>query len=486
MTAREAVIKTFINENFLLENPVAEELYHRYAEPLPILDYHCHLSPEVIAENRRFRSLAEIWLAGDHYKWRALRANGVPERLITGDAPDWKKFEAWAATVPHTLGNPLYHWTHLELRRAFGMDVLLSPKTAREVYGRAGKMLKGKDFSPLGLLESSKVAVVCTTDDPIDSLGHHARLARRKNPATRVYPTWRPDKALAVGDVKAWNGWVDKLESVSGKSVDSFKSFLAALEARHAFFHKMGCRLSDHGLERIYAEPWDDRAVETCFSSLRSGKTLRGAETLQFQSALLYWLAALDHSKGWVQQFHLGALRNNNTRLRRSVGADAGCDSIGDFGQARPLSRFLNWLDEGGQLAKTIFYNLNPADNEIFASMCGNFQDGSMPGKMQYGAAWWFLDQKDGIKSQLRALSNLGLLSRFVGMVTDSRSLLSYSRHEYFRRILCNLLGEDVRKGLLPDDLELLGKMVRDICFFNARNYFKLPLGRAAAGFQKN
>jgi len=480
----EAPINNFMHDNFLLENGVAAELYHRFAEPLPILDYHNHLSPKMIAEDAKFSSLTEIWLSDDHYKWRAMRANGVPERLITGkESSDWEKFEAWAATLPATLRNPLYHWTHMELRRPFGIDGILGPKTARDIYDKAGKLLSQTGFSVLGLLEKFKVAAVCTTDDPVDSLERHEWLALRKDPVTRVYPTWRPDKALAVEDPKAWNGWVGRLEEASGTSIGTLKSFMEALEKRHGFFHDQGCRSSDHGLEQAYSEPFNEKGISEVFDRLRSGKELGPEAALPFKSYLLYHLAVLDHSKGWVQQFHLGALRDNNTRLRISVGPNAGADSIGDFPQAKALCRFLDQLDSTVKLAKTILYNLNPADNEAFAAMCGNFQDGSVAGKMQWGPAWWFLDQKDGMEAHLEALSNLGLLSRFVGMTTDSRSFLSFSRHEYFRRLVCNLLGQDVEKGLVPDDREVLGKMVQDICFYNAVRYFNLPLGRAAAGF---
>ena len=450
---------------------------------MPILDYHCHLSPRLLMADHRFRSLTEIWLSGDHYKWRAMRANGVSERFITGeDSSDWEKFEAWAATVPQTLGNPLYHWTHLELQRAFGIDLLLSPQTAREVYERAGEKLKGDGFTTLGLLEKFKVAVVCTTDDPADSLEAHALLANRKDPATRIYPTWRPDKALAVEDPKAWKAWVSKLEKASGVPVRSWTTFLSALESRHSFFHRMGCRVSDNGLERAYGEEVTDKEAAALFTRLKAGKKLDEEKAGRFKSAVLHRLCLLNHERGWAQQFHLGALRNNNTRLGAKIGSDVGADSIGDFEQAGPLSRLLDHLDRTDQLAKTILYNLNPADNEVFAAMCGNFQDGSTPGKMQYGAAWWFLDQKDGIEAQLKALANLGLLARFVGMVTDSRSFLSYSRHEYFRRILCNFLGEGIQKGRLPDDRDLLGQLVEDVCFLNAKHYFGFPLGGAAKG----
>jgi glucuronate isomerase len=477
-------MKAFLDEDFLLESDVAIDLYRRFAEPLPIIDYHCHLSPQLMAADHRFRSITEIWLDGDHYKWRAMRSDGVPERFCTGDASDLEKFEAWARTVPHTVRNPLFHWTHMELRRPFGITELLSPSSARRVYDRCNERLREDGFTAIGLLAGFKVAVVCTTDDPIDSLEAHRALAARPNPLTRVYPTWRPDRALAVEDVPAFNTYVTRLEEASGVSVGgSFAAFLDALESRHDAFHEMGCRASDHGLETMLAEPWQNSEVDDTFARLRAGQPVDAGRAIRFKSALLYHLAVLDHARGWVQQFHLGALRNNNTRLRRALGPDTGFDCIGDFDMARPLSRFLDRLDEGNQLAKTILYNLNPRDNELIATMIGNFQDGSLPGKMQYGSAWWFLDQADGMTAQMNALSNLGLLSRFVGMVTDSRSFLSYSRHEYFRRLLCNLLGEDVRHGRLPDDRNLLGEVVRGVCFANAREYFGFEMGAAASGF---
>jgi glucuronate isomerase len=475
-------MKAFLDDDFLLESDVAADLYHGVAQDLPIIDYHCHLSPEQMASDHRFRSITEIWLEGDHYKWRAMRTNGEAERHCTGDASDWEKFEAWARTVPHTLRNPLFHWTAMELKRPFGVTKLLSPTTAREIYDHCNARLLEEGFTTLGLLEEFRVAVVCTTDDPTDSLEAHRALAGRPDPVTRVYPTWRPDKALAVEDPATWNTWVGKLEGAAGRSVSSWASFLEALETQHAAFHEMGCRASDHGLEHLHAEPWADADVAASFDRLRAGGPIDRAEALRFKSALLHRLALLEHASGWVQQFHLGALRNNNARLRRLLGPDTGFDSIGDFEQGRPLARFLDRLDETNQLARTILYNMNPRDNELLATMCGNFMDGSVPGKMQFGSAWWFLDQKDGMEAQLQALSNMGLLSRFVGMVTDSRSFLSYSRHEYFRRLLCNLLGEDVRKGLLPHDRPLLAQLVRNVGFANARDYFGFRLGRAAAG----
>jgi glucuronate isomerase len=475
-------MKRFLDEEFLLESDVASDLFHRVAAPLPIIDYHCHLSPQFMADDHRFRSITEIWLDGDHYKWRAMRANGVPERFCTGDASDWEKFEAWSRTVPDTMRNPLYHWTHMELRHPFGIDSLLSPATSREVFDRCNARLASEEgFTALGLLRTFKVAVVCTTDDPVDSLEFHRRLAARVNPDTRVYPTWRPDKAFATDDVAGFNAWVDKLEAATDAAVGSFGALLQALEKRHSVFHEMGCRASDHGLETVPAEPWSDAEVTASFAQLRAGRDLGAGEALRFKSALAHRLALLDHARGWVQQFHVGAQRNNNTRLRRTLGPDTGFDGIGDFEQSRTLSRFLDRLDETDQLAKTILYNLNPRDNAMIATMIGNFQDGTVPGKLQYGSAWWFLDQLEGMTAQMNALSTMGLLSRFVGMVTDSRSFLSYSRHEYFRRLVCNLLGEDVRRGLLPDDRSALSAMVEGICFLNARDYFGFPLGRAAA-----
>jgi len=467
----------FIHNDFLLETEFARRLFHEIAEPLPIIDYHCHLSVDQIRHNHRFRSITEIWLDGDHYKWRAMRANAVPERFCTGDASDFEKFEAWARTVPETVRNPLYHWTHMELKRPFGIDELLNEKTARSIYERTTALLQTEGFTTLGLLRQFRVAVVCTTDDPVDSLEHHHELARRQKPETRVFPTWRPDRALAVDDAEQWNDWVDRLADASNMSIVKFADFWSAIEKRHAVFHEAGCRASDHGLERMFAAAFTERDLVAGFDTLRAGRALDPGASEKFRSGLLYRMAVLDHERGWVQQFHLGALRNTNSRARRTLGADKGFDSIGDFDQAPGLARFLDRLDDSNQLAKTILYNLNPRDNELFASMTGNFQDGSVAGKMQYGSAWWFLDQKDGMEAQMRALSNLGLFSRFIGMVTDSRSFLSYSRHEYFRRLVCNLLGNDVRSGLLPDDFDLLANVVRNVCFFNAKNYLGLPLG---------
>jgi len=471
-------MRPFIHEDFLLETDVARDLYHRYVADLPIIDYHCHLPVAQIAADHHFRSLTGIWLDGDHYKWRAMRANGIAERFCTGDASDREKFDAWARTVPVTLRNPLYHWTHLELKRPFGMTELLSEQTAQAIYDHCNELLRQPDFSTQGLLRQFRVAIVCTTDDPADSLDHHHALAQRDDPDTRVVPTWRPDAALAVEDPPAFNSWLDRLEVAAGLSIVTFDQLLDALDQRHAAFHEAGCRASDHGLEQIYADDWTDMEVAATFGKLRAGRPADADEGRRYKAALLHRFGLMDHARGWVQQYHLGALRNTNSRMRRALGADSGLDSVGDFEMARPLARFLDRLDQSDQLARTILYNLNPRDNELFATMIGNFQDGSVPGKMQYGPAWWFLDQKDGMEAQIRALSNMGLFSRFVGMVTDSRSFLSYSRHEYFRRLVCNLLGDDVRRGLLPDDRNLLGGLAQDVSFFNARRYLGLELGR--------
>jgi glucuronate isomerase len=476
----------FIHDKFVLESPLAVELYRRFAADAPIIDWHSHLPVAQLASNHRFRSITEAWLAGDHYKWRAMRTNGIPERLITGDASDWEKFEAWARTVPETLGNPLYHWTHMELKRPFGIDRLLGPDTARQIYERANARLREDGFTTLGLLEGFRVAVACTTDDPADSLEHHKALARRPNPATCVFPTWRADQAFAVEDPAAWNAWTNRLEAASGIAVRDLTSLMDALENRHAAFHEAGCRAADHGLEQAPGEPASEAEAAKDVLDLRAGRTLGTERAHRLQSALLQRVATLHHARSWAQQLHLGALRNVNTRYQRLIGRDSGFDVIGDFDQARPLARFLDRLDATNQLAKTIVFNLNPRDNQMFVSLIGGFQDGSTPGKLQYGPAWWFLDQKDGMEAQLVALANLGLLSRFVGMVTDSRSFLSFSRHDCFRRILCNWIAEQVRRGLVPNDKASLGGLVRRISFENARDYFGYAsLGHVAGPTQK-
>ncbi|MCE7922934.1 MAG: glucuronate isomerase [Haliscomenobacteraceae bacterium CHB4] len=465
-------MKPFLDDNFLLHTPTAQRLYHEFAAAIPIIDYHNHLPPQEIAEDRQFENLTQIWLSGDHYKWRAMRANGVPERYCTGGASDWEKFEKWAETVPYTLRNPLYHWTHLELQRYFDIKDLLHPKTARQIYDQCGEMLRTPAFSVRNLLRKRNVRALCTTDDPTDSLEWHRQMHRDRDMDVVVLPTFRPDKAMAVENPEPFNQYVDKLESVSDTAVSNYADFLAALKKRHDFFEENGCRLSDHGLEQMYAEDFTEREINTIFEKIRSGKTIDLQEIVKIKSALLVEFALWDWEKGWVQQYHLGALRNNNSRAMRTLGPDTGWDGIGDFEQGRVLAKFLDRLDAENRLAKTILYNLNPRDNELMATMTGNFNDGSVAGKIQFGSAWWFLDQKDGMEKQLNALSNMGLLSRFVGMLTDSRSFLSYPRHEYFRRILCNVFGNDVENGELPGDIEWIGKMIQDICYYNAENYF--------------
>jgi len=465
-------MKEFLDNNFLLQNGTAEHLYHEHAARMPIIDYHCHLSPAMIAENRNFSNLTQAWLAGDHYKWRAMRTNGVNERFITGEATDREKFEKWAETVPSTLGNPLYHWTHLELQRYFNIHTLLSPQTAGTIFEKTAEMLQHEDYRPVSLLNRMQVQVVCTTDDPVDDLAHHQKIRRLGIPV-RIVPAWRPDKVLNTGDPKTFNTYLDLLSSVTGVVIDSYNHLLEALQKRHDYFHEQGCRLSDHGLENFYAENYLTRDIQLIFNKLRAGSELIPAEADKYRSAMLFDLAVMDHEKSWVQQFHIGARRNNNTRMFRKLGADSGFDSIDDKPLASTMGQFLDRLETEHKLTKTILYNLNPGHNEVMSTMIGNFQDGSVPGRMQWGSAWWFLDQKDGMEKQLRALANHGLLARFVGMLTDSRSILSFSRHEYFRRILCNMIGRDAENGEMPDDRELLGRMVEDICYNNAKNYFE-------------
>ncbi len=464
-------MKNFMDDSFMLQNKTAEQLYNDYARDLPIIDYHCHLPPEEVAGDRQFENMTKIWLDDDHYKWRAMRANGVPEEYCTGSAPDRDKFMKWAETVPHTLRNPLYHWTHMELRRPFGIKELLNPATAEGIYERCNEMLALPEFSARNIMRGMSVELVCTTDDPADSLEHHIK-TRNDGFEIRVLPTWRPDKAMAADDPAVYNAYIDKLEEAAGMSVTRFDDLMTALRKRHDFFHEQGCRLSDHGLETFYADEFTEAGVKKIFDKVRAGNSLTPGELLKFKSAMLFDLAVMDHEKGWTQQFHAGALRNNSTRMFRKIGADKGFDSIGDFEMALPMSRFFDRLDMEDKLAKTILYNLNPCDNEVMVTMAGNFNDGSVPGKMQFGSGWWFLDQKDGMERQFNTLSNMGLLSRFVGMLTDSRSFLSYPRHYYFRRILCNLLGRDIENGEIPGDMDLVGSMVSNICYHNAKNYF--------------
>ncbi len=466
----------FITENFLLQTEAAQRLYHEYAKSMPIFDYHSHLPPQQIAEDRQFENLTQIWLAGDHYKWRAMRTAGVPERFCTGDASDWEKFLKWAETVPKLLRNPLYHWTHMELRRPFGItDRLLSPATAKEIWEHCNRLLRQPEFSARGLLRQMHVVLLCTTDDPTDTLEYHRQIAADPSFAIRVLPTFRPDRALGVENPAAFRLWVDRLSQASGLSIQDFDSLLEALRRRHDAFHAAGCRLADHGLSVFYAEDYTAQEVESAFWQVyRDGKPLDPELAAKYKSALLLELACMNAEKDWTQQFHFGCMRNNNTRAFQTLGPDTGFDSIGDWPQGAAMARFFDRLEQRGKLTRTILYNLNPADNELVATMIGNFQDGQTPGKMQMGSAWWFLDQKNGIERQIDALSNMGLLSQFVGMLTDSRSFLSFVRHEYFRRILCNILGQDMTEGLLPWDFDLVGQMVQDICYRNAVRYFKI------------
>jgi glucuronate isomerase len=465
-------ISDFISENFLLENKTAEFLYNTYAKNLPIIDYHCHLPVEEIAADKNFENLTKIWLNGDHYKWRAMRANGVAEKYITGEASDWEKFLAWAKTVPHTVRNPLYHWTHMELKNPFGIsDRLLNEYSAKEIWEECNSLLNTKAFFAKELIKKFNVETICTTDDPTDSLEYHKQLINDKY-EVNVLPTFRPDKGMMIENFGLFNLWLKKLQETTDIQVTGFKSYIQAIRKRHDYFHNNGCRLSDHGLETVYTEGYSPEEIEKIFSKVLLNNELLPEESLKFKSAMLYEFSIMDYESNWTQQLHLGAIRNTNTKMYRILGPDTGYDSIGDFEIARPLAKFLNTLNSQSKLTKTIIYNLNPADNELIATMIGNFQDGSIPGKIQFGSGWWFLDQKDGIEKQINALSNMGLLSRFVGMLTDSRSFLSYPRHDYFRRVLCNLIGKDVEAGLIPNSEELIIPVIENVCYYNAKNYF--------------
>jgi len=464
-------MKSFLNDDFLLETKTAQRLYHEYAVGLPIIDYHCHLPPDEIANDINFDNLTQIWLYGDHYKWRAMRANGVNEAYITGGKPDWEKFEQWAATVPYTLRNPLYHWTHLELRRYFDVTELLSPGTAKKIYDECSEKLRSPEYSVRNIIKNRNVEVVCTTDDPLDDLSFHQKI-KKDGYSVKVLPAFRPDKAMLGADPQVLNKYIARLETINGSTISDFDGYLDGLKKRHHYFAANECSLSDHGLEHIYAEDYTEAEIRTIFKKIKGSEPVNASEKAKFNSAMLYHFAVWDNEKAWVQQYHLGALRANNSRALRQAGPDTGYDSIGDFSQGRSLSKFLDRLEEGDNLTKTIFYNLNPADNELIATMAGNFNDGIIPGKMQFGSAWWFLDQKDGMTKQINTLSNMGLLSRMVGMLTDSRSFLSFPRHEYFRRILCNLFGNDIENGELPNDIRWTGKIIQEICYYNAKNYF--------------
>jgi glucuronate isomerase len=460
----------FIDDNFLLTNKYAQELYHNHASKMPIIDYHCHLSPKDIANDRVFNNISEVWIHGDHYKWRAMRTFGIDESFITGDASDFEKFKKWAITVPYTMRNPLYHWTHLELSRYFGIDDLLNENNAADIFKKTSNTLNTQAYSCQNLLTKMNVEVVCTTEDPTDTLKYHQKLAK-SDYNTKMSTSFRPDKAILIEN-DGYNDYINKLEEVSDIAINTYDDLCDALKNRIQYFDDNGCKLSDHGLNQIYFDRFTESEVKSIFKKKREQQNITKKEALKFQSAILQFLAETYHAYGWVQQFHLGALRNNNSRMLQQLGPDTGWDSIGDYPQAESLSNFLNALDSKDKLTKTILYNLNPADNEVLASMIGNFNDGKVKGKIQFGSGWWFLDQKDGIIKQLNALSNMGLISCFVGMLTDSRSFLSYPRHEYFRRVLCNLFGEEIERGELPNDMGWIGKLVSDISYHNAKEYF--------------
>ncbi|HVI43262.1 MAG TPA: glucuronate isomerase [Chitinophaga sp.] len=462
-------MKGFLTDDFLLRTETAKRLYFDYAQSMPVIDYHNHLPPDEIAENKTFETLTAIWLKGDHYKWRAMRANGVAEEYITGNTDDYTKFRHWAATTPYTMRNPLYHWSHMELRNPFGITDLLNEQSAEKIYHACNAQLP--QLSTQTMLHHFKVETLCTTDDPTDSLVHHRAIAA-KPIGIRVLPTFRPDKAMAVENPAVFNAFVNKLAEVTDTDIHTYDQLLEALHQRHTYFHESGCRLSDHGINTFYFSPSGKQELEAIFSNARNNRKITPYESAQFKTAVLLAVCEWNHDRGWAQQFHAGAIRNNNSRLLQQLGADAGVDSIGDWNMAEAMSAFFDALDKKDKLTKTIIYNLNPAYNEVFATMAGNFQDGTVPGKIQFGSGWWFMDQKDGMEKQINALSNMGLLSRFVGMLTDSRSFLSFPRHEYFRRILCNLIGNDIENGELPNDIPWLGKMVQDICYYNAKAYF--------------
>lgn len=469
-------MKKFNDPDFLLETETAKDLYHNHAAKMPIIDYHCHLIPQMVAENKKFDSIAQIWLMGDHYKWRAMRSNGINERFCTGkDTTDWEKFEKWAETVPYTFRNPLYHWTHLELKTAFGIEETLNPENAKEIYDKCNDMIKNDPkFCPRGMMEHYNVEIVCTTDDPADSLEWHKVVKEDPTAKTRMLPTWRPDAGMNI-EAATWKAYIEKLAEVAEVEIKDFASLNEALQKRHDFFDSMGCRLSDHGIEEFYDEPYTDAEINAIMEKALAGTTPTVEEQRKYKHAYLKAQGEMDYASGWTQQYHYGAIRNNNSKMFAQLGADTGFDSIGEFTTAKAMSHFLDELNTEGKLAKTILYNLNPCANEVIATMLGNFQDGSVAGKIQFGSGWWFLDQKDGMEKQMNALSVLGLLSRFVGMLTDSRSFLSYPRHEYFRRTLCNLLGNDIEAGIIPFtgyEEKRVRQMVEDICYNNAKKYF--------------
>jgi glucuronate isomerase len=462
----------FINDDFILQTKQSQELYHDYAKNMPIIDYHCHLPPKEVDENKTWTNITEIWLNGDHYKWRTMRSNGIEEKFCTGDASDYEKFEKFAETMPKLLRNPMYHWCHLELARYFDIDdLLLSPDTAKEIWDRTEKVINKENFTSRNLMKDSNVVLICTTDDPLDNLKHHIAV-KKSGFEVQMLPTWRPDKAMAVEKTEVFVPWVEKLEELTSTNISSFDGFMDAINQRMDYFDSIGCKLSDHGLETVYAEDCSRAEADTIFKKAKAGKDLSKEEVLKFKSIALYELTMMNAEHGWTQQIHYGAMRNNNTLMFNKLGPDTGFDSIGDFEIGRPLSKLMDRLNMKGKLAKTILYNLNPSDNYLLATMLGNFQGSEIPGKIQFGSGWWFLDQMEGMKQHIEAVSNESLLSRFVGMLTDSRSFLSYTRHEYFRRILCNILGDDMAKGLIPNDTKLVGNMVKDISYNNAAAYF--------------
>lgn len=466
-------MKKFIDKNFLLQTETAKNLYHEFAEKMPIFDYHCHLPIKDLAYDVCYKNLGQAWLAGDHYKWRLMRSNGIAEQFCTGNATDYEKFEKWAETIQLAIRNPLYHWTHLELQRYFNINTILNPKNCKEIYDQCSSLLQSPDFSVRNLLLNMNVKFICTTDDPIDSLEHHKKL-KDDDYKVKVIPTFRPDKAMAVSNTTSYIKYITKLSEVSGIEIKNFSSLIEALDARHKVFHNIGCRIADHGILSFWTETYSDEEIEDITIKIIAGNELTQREVSKFKAAFLFECARLNFKRGWVQQFHIGPIRNNNTRLFNKLGPDIGCDSIGDYNHGDNMVKFLDRLDHSGELTKTIFYNINPRDNELFASIIGSFQDGSFPGKLQFGPSWWFLDQIDGITKQINTISNLGLLGRFIGMTTDSRSFLSFPRHEYFRRILCNLIGSDVENGKIPNDIDFLGNLVEKICYNNAVDYFKM------------
>ena len=464
--------KPFIHENFLLQSEIAQHLFHDHAKKLPIIDYHCHLNPQEVASDHKFRSITELWLGGDHYKWRALRTNGVAEKFITGDASDWDKFQKWAETMPYCMRNPLYHWTHLELKTCFGIDKVLNPDTAKEIYDECNEKLASTEFSARNLMLHYNVEAVCTTDDPIDSLEFHKQI-KQSGFKVKVLPTWRPDMAMTVENPAAYRDYIDKLAKVSGVSINCFDDIVKALLVRHKYFEEQGCRLSDHGMEEFYADDFTAKELDEIFSKVYSGTTLTESEIRKFKSAMMLEFGKMDADTGWTQQFHYGVIRNQNTKMFKLIGKDTGFDSMAQVMTAKAMNRYLDRLNSMDKLTTTTISNLNPSDFEMVGTTIGYFQDGSVPGKIQLGAGWWFLDQKNGMEQQMQVLSMLGLLSRFVGMLTDSRSFVSYARHEYFRRILCNLIGNDVVNGEIPaSEMPRIEQMIEDIAYFNAKKFF--------------